>query len=132
MNVKAVKIELRELKRTVHIIDTMKATQERYIMRIEALSKMVQTPRIVAQIESLKTMLSLMELDYYIEKATSIEKKYIPAINALEQTEKAIILDSFINGLPYWKIGLSFGYAEVTVRKKADSALRKIAKAIED
>ncbi len=127
MNIQAVKKELRELKSTVHIIDTLKNTQIRYNERIEALLRLPKTKRIEEQISNLKRVLSLMRLDAYIEKATALEKKYIVAINKLDNIEKTLILDTFINGISYWKIGLNLGYAEETVRKKVSRAIRKLS-----
>lgn len=126
MNVKTIKNDLRQLKKTIHIIDAMKETQERYLKRIETLSKISQTEQIKDQIKTTQKVLSLMDIDTYIKDATEIEKKYMTVINKLEPLEKTIIIESFINGKPYWKIGIELSYAEETIRKKIDKILRKM------
>ncbi len=126
MNVATIKKELRQLRKTIHIVEALKETQERYIKRIEALSRLVQTDKIKEQIETTKKVMSLMNIAQYVEEATELEKKYMTAINRLEPMEKAIILESFINSKPYWKIGLQFGYSEEGVRKKIDAIIRKL------
>ena len=126
MNVKTIKNDLRQLKKTVHIIDAMKDTQQRYLKRIETLSKFVQTEQIKDQINTTKKLLNLMDIDTYIKDAIEIEQKYMSVINKLEPIEKTIIIESFINGKPYWKIGMDLFYSEETVRKKVDKILRKM------
>lgn len=126
MNINTIKKDLRQLKKTIHIIDALKGVQERYIKRIESLSRLIQTDRIKEQIKTTKAVLALMNIDQYIEEATSLESKYMYAINQLEPIEKAIILDSFVNGMPYWRVGLKLGYTEESLRKKADKIMRKL------
>lgn len=126
MNIKTIKNDLRQLKKTIHIIDTMKETQERYLKRIETLSKFPQTAQIKDQIKTTQKVLNLLDIDTYIKEATEIEKKYMAVINRLDPIEKTIIIESFINGKPYWKIGMELSYAEETIRKKVDKILRKM------
>lgn len=129
MNVKTIKNDLRQLKKTIHIIDALKETQERYLQRIEALSKKPQSAKIKEQIETTKKVMSLMDIESYVKEATEIEKKYMTVINMLDPIEKTIIIESFINGKHYWKIGNDLGYAEETVRKKISKILRKMVSA---
>ena len=126
MNVKTIKSDLRKLKKTIHILDALKETQERYIKRIETLSKFVQTDKIKEQIETTKTVMNLMDIDYYIKEANEIESKYMSTINKLEPMEKLIIVECFINGKPYWKVGMELCYCEDTIRKKAEKIIRKM------
>ncbi len=130
MNINTIKKDLRQLKKTIHIIEALKNAQKRYIQRIEALSRLVQTDRIKEQIESTQKVMGLMNIDAYIKEANEIEGKYMYAINQLEPIERAIILDCFVNGLPYWKVGLNLGYTEEGLRKKTDKILRKLVKLI--
>lgn len=126
MNIKTIKSDLRQLKKTIHIIDSLNETQKRYIDRIELLSKFAQTDKIKEQIETIKKVMSLMDIDTYIKEANEIEAKYIDVINKLEPLEKAIIIECFINGKPYWKVGNMISYCEDTVRKKANKIMRKM------
>ena len=126
MNIKEIKKDLRQLKKTIHIIDALKRSQARYTDRIETLSKFQQTPKIKQQIETTKKVMSLLRIEDYIKEANEIESKYMDAINSLEPIERTIIIESFLNGKPYWKIVQDLGYEEETVRKKVNRILRKI------
>lgn len=128
MNLTTIKSDLRQLKKTIHIIEALENAQERYIKRIETLSRLVQTEKIKEQIESTKRVMSLMNIETYIKEANQLESKYMCAINKLEPIERTIILDCFINGLPHWQIGLNLGYTQESVRKKIDKILRKLLK----
>ena len=126
MNIKELKTDLRQLKKTIHIIDALTESKARYLKRIEVLSSFAQTEKIKEQIETTKKVMSLMKLDEYIKEANEIEAKYAKALNMLDSTERAIIIEAFINGKPYWKIGNDFGYSEDSIRKKTDKILRKM------
>ena len=130
MNKSKLKEELRQLKKTVHIIETLKGVQERYIKRIDALSKLTQTSRIQDQIKTTKKVLSMLKIDEYVEEAHALEEKYMSYINELEPVEKALMLETLINGNPYWKIAMNYGYTEESLRKKIDKNLRKLAASI--
>ena len=127
MNKSKLKEDLRQLKKTIHIIDTLRGVQERYIKRIDALSRLTQTPKIVDQIKTTKKVLSMMKTDEYVEEAHALEEKYMSYINALEPIEKALLLETLINGNPYWKIAITYGYTEESLRKKIDKILRKLS-----
>ena len=126
MNIKTIKSDLRQLKKTIHIIEALKRSQARYTERIDTLSKFVQTPKIKEQIEATKKVMSLMQIEEYIKEANELESKYIPIINNLEPIEKTIIMESFFDGKPYWKVGNMISYCEDTVRKKANKIMRKM------
>ena len=49
------------------------------------------------------------------------------AINKLEPFDKTIILDGYINGKAYWKIGRDIGYTERGVQKRVSIAIELIA-----
>lgn len=126
MNIATLKKDLRQLKKTIHIIEALKNAQERYLKRIQSLENLVQTDRIKEQIETTKKIMSLMNLDLYIKEASEIEERYMQYINQLEPIDKAIILDNLVNGLPYWKIGMKLGYSEDGIRKKVDKIARQL------
>lgn len=128
MNISTIKNDLRQLKKTIHIIEALKSSQDRYIKRIEMLSRLAQTDKIKERIESTKNVMNLMNIEEYIEEANSLESKYMSAINQLEPLDRAIIIECFINGLPYWKLALKLGYSEDGIRKKADKIMRKLLK----
>ena len=126
MNIKEIKSDLRQLKKTIHIIEALNQSRERYLKRIEVLSGFVQTDKIKEQINTIKKVMDLMHIEDYIKEATEIECKYMSSIDKLSPLDRTIIVESFLNGKPYWKIGLDLGYEEETVRKKIDRILRKM------
>ena len=73
-----------------------------------------------------------MSIDEYVEEAEKLEKKYMEAICSLDPIDKTIMLESLINGEPYWKIGLKLGYTEEAVRKRKDRIIRKMALSMSD
>ena len=127
MNINTVKNDLRQLKKTIHIIESLKKAQQRYIQRIEALSRLVQTDKIKEQISTTKKVMSLMNIEEYVKDATEIESKYMSYISQLDPIDKVIILDNLVNGIPYWKIGLKLGYSEDGIKKRASKAIRHLA-----
>ena len=127
MNIKTIKNDLKQLKKTIHIIEALTQSKERYLKRIETLSSFIQTDKIKEQIETTKKVMSLLKIEDYIKEANELERKYMSAINKLEPLEKTIIIESFLNGKPYWKIGNALGYEEETIRKKIAKILKKIA-----
>jgi len=50
------------------------------------------------------------------------------AISKLDPLDRTIILDGYINGKPYWKIGRDIGYTERGVQKRIGAIIEKLAK----
>ena len=124
--IERVKKDLRELKKHVHLINTLQRRRAQYLLRIEDLKK---SHRIKAREEiiMLEEVLSLMNIEKYIERAADIEKKYMKKIKSLSITDQIIIIDYYINGLPAWKIGMRIDYSEDGIRKRLQKAIEKIA-----
>ncbi|MBO5440852.1 MAG: sigma-70 family RNA polymerase sigma factor [Clostridia bacterium] len=127
MNINTIKKDLRQLKKTIHIIEALKCVQERYQQRIETLSRLALTDKVKEQIRTTKRIMGLMSIEEYIKEATEIEAKYMSAINQLDPLDKAIVLDNLVNGIPYWKIGLKLGYTEDGIKKRINKAIRKLS-----
>ena len=123
-----VKKDLRELKKYTHAIKQLEAAQKTHLMRIKLLEAMEKSEKITALIEKEKTLLSSASAVSVIENACALEEKYSIALDSLPLIERGIIVDAFINGTPYWKIGLKIGYSEDGVRKKVSKIISKIAK----
>ena len=65
-----------------------------------------------------------------ILKSQELTGKYARAIGSLDAEDKAMILDCYLNGLPYWKIAMEYGFSEEGARKHIDKIVKKIAKAM--
>lgn len=125
-----VKKDLRELKRQTHAIKQLECAQKTHLARIKLLMGMEENERIKALIEKERASLASLNVADVVSGACEIEEKYMEAINALPLVDRGIIVDAFINGTPYWKIGLSVGYSEEGVRKKVSKIISAIAKSM--
>ena len=52
------------------------------------------------------------------------------AIGRLDALERMVIIEGYINGKPYWKIGKEMGYSERSIQNKVNSALDKLGRMI--
>lgn len=130
MDVNKVKEELRQLRFLSHFIEaklTMKARHER---RLEVLEKLSSGKDVEKEKEKVKSLLSKCQIEDSIEKASALEQKYIEAIEKLDYIERTIIIDGYINGKPYWKIGRDIGYTTEGIQKRAKKAIEDLAKLI--
>ena len=132
--IEKVSSDLPALKKLSHSIDTLLCTKKKHEIRIEHLKrerdKSVGDLRnqLDEDIKRLETFLSSLCINELIREATAMEQKYIQAINRLPTVDRIIILDGYINGVPYWKVGKTVGYTERGVQYR----VRKIIEALAD
>ncbi len=125
-----VKKDLRELKKYTHAIKQLEVAEKTHLARIKLLEGLPRSERTEALIEKERALISSLNCQSVIENACTLEEKYISAINALPLIDRGIIVDAFINGTPYWKIGLEVGYSEEGVRKMVSRIIKKIAQSV--
>ena len=118
--------ELRDLRRIAHSIETMLTLKERHQRRIAYLRE-IGTPEAISEIEKIKTLLDGLKIEESIAKVIDIESRYMGAIGQLETVDRTIIIEGYINGKPYWKIGKEMGYSEDGIKKRARRALEKLS-----
>jgi DNA-directed RNA polymerase specialized sigma subunit len=82
----------------------------------------------VEEIERLRAVIETLGLERTIKRVTELESKYMTAIGKLEQLDQTIIIDAYINGKPYWKIGRDVGYSEVGIQKRVNKIIEILAK----
>ena len=121
-----VKRDLRELKKHTHAIERLRLAQSTHYARIEMLNRMEKTDKINEIIEKEKRHIELLPIEKEIESARELEEKYMNAISTLGPIDKSIVIDTYINGLPYWKVGISLGYSEEGIRKRLAKATKAI------
>lgn len=126
-NLLKVKSELRLLKHLNYVINSQMEVKERHSQRLELLKATEQTKSVKDDILRLEGLLSKLNIEDNIIKATKLENKYVEAINSLGGLDKTIITDAYINGKAYWKIGNEIGYSERGIQKRVSIALKKIA-----
>ena len=129
--VKIVRRDLRALKKSSHAIKRLIELQDIHFKRIRALSALsddTEAQRLIEKEKELSTQTSLKE---QIAKSQELEAKYMAQRDKLEPTDKAMVMDCFFNGMPYWKIGMEYGYAEEGARKHIEAIVKKIAQNVE-
>jgi DNA-directed RNA polymerase specialized sigma24 family protein len=117
---------LRQLRKITHSIEVSIQVKERHEKRLEILRK---SPTLdgIDEIRGIEKVLSTLHIEESIRRATELELAYAEAIQALEPLDKTIILDGYINGKPYWKIGRDIGYTERGVQKRINVVIEKLA-----
>lgn len=125
-----VKKELRKLRTLTHSIEATLRTRELHERRRAALREREATAEVKSELLRLERIIAAMSIEAESRAASELELKYMTAINSLEPIDKTIILDGYINGKPYWKIGRDIGYSERGIQERALKLLEKLAKMI--
>lgn len=123
----ATKKELAKLYADSKRADAILVAEERHLKRLAYLDRQIQTAEVKTERARIFEALKLFDATQYIADASETELKYAAAINELEPIDRLIIIDHFMNGVPYWKLGKKIGYAERAVRYHADLAILKLA-----
>ena len=122
-----VKSDLRELRKTTHSIAVAMECKQNHERRLEYLQSKTLSKEIADEIRKVKEVLGSLHIEENIRKATALEAAYMKAIDKLEGFDKTIIIDGYVNGKPYWKIGRDIGYTEAGIRKRVEKAIEKLA-----
>ena len=124
--IEKIRSDLRELRKLTHAINAMldlkKSREERRTYLVS-----LGTPEVCSEIDHIDTVLRTLKIEQIIAEASALELKYMSAINTLESIDKTIILEGYINGVPFWKIGKQLGYSEDGIKKRAHRALLRLA-----
>lgn len=133
--IKKIKKDLRQLRRLQHGVDVAMQVRERHERRLAVLQTMDVTDLSEAdltahieEIERLRAVIETLGVEETIKRATELESKYMGAIGKLDQLDRTIIIDAYINGKPYWKIGRDVGYSEVGIQKRVNIIIEILAK----
>lgn len=127
MEKEKVKSDLRRLRKITHSITVALECKQNHERRLELLRNGRQTQETIEEIKKLEEVLGSLHIEENIKKATALESLYMEAIDKLEGFDKIIIIDGYINGKAYWKIGRDIGYTEVGIRKRVEKAIEKLA-----
>lgn len=126
-----IKRDLRLLRKITHSIEVSLTVEKRHKERLEVLQKQQQTEEVKQNIADIEAVLATLDTAKYIQRATELESRYIEAINKLDPLDKTIILDGYVNGKAYWKIGRDIGYTEVGVQKRVNKIIEILAKILD-
>lgn len=127
MEKEKVKSDLRRLRKITHSITVALECKQNHERRLEVLRNGRQTQETIEEMRKLEEVLGSLHIEENIKKATALESLYMEAIDKLEGFDKIIIIDGYINGKAYWKIGRDIGYTEVGIRKRVEKAIEKLA-----
>ena len=122
-----IKRDLRQLRKITHSIEVSLQVKERYERRLEVLQQGKQSKEVSEEIAKIQQVLSTLHIEESIKRATALELRYAEAISKLDPLDKTIILDGYINGKEYWKIGRDIGYTEVGVQKRIKKIFERLA-----
>lgn len=126
-----IKRDLRLLRKITHSIEVSLTVEKRHKERLEILQKQEQTEEVKQNIADIEAVLAMLDTAKYIQRATELESRYIEAINKLDPLDKTIILDGYVNGKAYWKIGRDIGYTEVGIQKRVNKIIEILAKILD-
>nr|DAI27433.1 MAG TPA: Protein of unknown function (DUF722) [Caudoviricetes sp.] len=126
-----IKRDLRLLRKITHSIEVSLTVEKRHKERLEVLQKQQQTEEVKQNIADIEAVLATLDTAKYIQRATELESRYIEAINRLDPLDKTIILDGYVNGKAYWKIGRDIGYTEVGIQKRVNKIIEILAKILD-
>ena len=122
-----IKRDLRLLRKITHSIEVSLTVEKRHKERLEVLQKQQQTEEVKQNIADIEAVLATLDTAKYIQRATELESRYIEAINKLDPLDKTIILDGYVNGKAYWKIGRGIGYTKEGVQKRVNKIIERLA-----
>ena len=125
-----VKKDLRRLRHITHSVDTALQVKERHDRRISYLEREKPTKENIEEAQKIRNNLSSLRIDEIIKEEATLESIYMDAISKLDPIDRTIILDGYINGKSYWKIGKEVGYSERGIQNRVSIIFEKIAKMI--
>ena len=126
--IKRVKRELRAIKKSSHAIQRLIQHQGMHFTRIHALEALPRQKERDEIIEMERELIASMELDKLVLTNDELERKYKKALDALSVTDRAMVIDCYFGGMPYWKIAMEYHYTEEGARKHLNKLVEKIAK----
>lgn len=126
MDIDTVKKDLRQLRKISHSIEALLTMKEKHERRLAFLSERSYSPEVEEEKRRIQNLLKGLDLQGYIRRATALEEKYMAAIDKLEPLDKKIIIDGYINGKAYYKIGRDIGYTEAGIRKRIEKIIKQI------
>lgn len=104
--------------------------KERHERRLSYLEREKPSKESIEEAQKIRKDLASLRIDDVIKEATALESLYMEAISKLEPLDRTIILDGYINGKAYWKIGRDIGYTEVGIQKRVNKIIEILANLI--
>ena len=125
-----IKKDLRRLRKITHSVEVALQVKERHERRLSYLEREKPSKENIEEAQKIRKNLTSLRIDDIIKEATTLESLYMEAISKLEPLDRTIILDGYINGKAYWKIGRDIGYTEVGIQKRVNKIIEILANLI--
>lgn len=122
-----IKTDLKQLKKNIKYIESYKEAEKSHKSRVTFLERLGKA-EYAKEIEREKALLKRLNPTKYIIEAGLLEERYMEAIDKLSPVDKTIIIETYLNGKPYWKTGEALGYTEEGIRKRISKSILQIAK----
>lgn len=125
--IEAIKKDLRQLRKVTHSIEALMTMKDKHEKRLEYLSGLPPSEAVEEEKRKITSLLEKVDIQGYIARATALEEKYMAAIDKLDPLDKKILIDGYINGKAYYKIGWEMGFSTQGVQNRISIIIKKIA-----
>lgn len=125
--IEAIKKDLRQLRKVTHSIEALMTMKDKHEKRLEYLSGLPPSEAVEEEKRKITSLLEKVDIQGYIARATALEEKYMAAIDKLDPLDKKILIDGYINGKAYYKIGWEIGFSTQGVQNRISIIIKKIA-----
>lgn len=123
-----IKQDLRQLRKLTHSIEAYLEMEKRHKARLELLKTIPKQEMSILEIGKIEKILKSINVKKHIEQASMLEEKYMKAIDKLDPLDKTIIIEGYINGKAYWKLGKEIGYSTTGIQNRINVIIKQIAK----
>lgn len=123
-----IKQDLRQLRKLTHSIEAYLEMEKRHKARLGLLKTIPKQEISILEIDKIEKILKSINVKKHIEQASMLEEKYMKAIDKLDPLDKTIIIEGYINGKAYWKLGKEIGYSTTGIQNRINVIIKQIAK----
>lgn len=125
--IETIKKDLRQLRKVTHSIEALMTMKDKHEKRLEYLSGLPPSESVEEEKRKIVSLLEKVDIQGYIARATALEERYMAAIDKLDPLDKKILIDGYINGKAYYKIGWDIGFSTQGVQNRISIIIKKIA-----
>lgn len=125
--IESIKRDLRQLRKVTHLIEALMTMKDKHEKRLEYLSGLPPSEAVEEEKRKIVSLLERIDIQGYIARATALEERYMAAIDKLDPLDKKILIDGYINGKAYYKIGWEIGFSTQGVQNRISIIIKKIA-----
>lgn len=125
--IETIKKDLRQLRKVTHSIEALMTMKDKHEKRLEYLSGLPPSESVEEEKRKIVSLLEKVDIQGYIARATALEERYMAAIDKLDPLDKKILIDGYINGKAYYKIGWEVGFSTQGVQNRISIIIKKIA-----